>query len=282
MLVVDTHAHLFSEDEKTFPPRENPSRPPPGTGTLERLTEEVEHHEVRAVTIVQVSGFYGFDNRFIRHAALRNAHWTAAICTLDPLDETAPSKLRRYAREGSMRGLRSVPVRGSGFDHPGVAGLWRSASDEGLPVNVLASYEHEDQLDRLIQRFPSVPVVLDHSLRLQAGSAVPRKLAALTRLSRHRHVYAKLSFIANGELGCQDGWPCASMQRTVLDVIEIFGAERCAWGSHFPTERYARPLTYGQHLDIYLTQLPLSEAARRQIVGETARRLWFPELDRRP
>ena len=282
MLIIDTHAHVFSEDEQAYPPRESPSRPPPGTGTIERLTEEVERHEVRAVTAVQVSGFYGFDNRYVRAVALQNPHWLAGVCTLDPLDESAPRKAREYARDGSMRGLRSVPAPDGRLDHPGVRALWRAASEEGVPVNVLAGYEVENQLHRLLDAFPALPVVLDHSLRLQAGDRARATLSALERLSRHRHLYAKVSFIANGELGCREGWPCSSMFGSVMRVVDLFGAERCAWGSHFPTEKYAQPLTYGQHLDIFREQLPLSDAARRQILGETARRLWFPELDRRP
>ena len=282
MLIIDTHAHLFSQDEAAYPPKENPSRPPAGTGTLEKLTEEVERHEIRAATIVQVSGFYGFDNRYIREVSLQNPHWTAGICTLDPLEKGAPGKLKRFARDGSMRGLRSVPAPDNRLDHPGVSALWRAASEEGLPVNVLGSYELESQLDHLLDSFRGLPVVLDHCLRLQAGERAAATLSALERLSKHRHLYAKVSFIANGEEGCDDGWPCSSMYRTVLRVIDLFGAERCTWGSHFPTEKYAKPLTYGQHLDIFRNRLPLSDSDRGQILGETARRLWFPEMDRRP
>ena len=234
------------------------------------------------MTIVQVSGFYGFDNRYIRAVALQNPHWTAGICTLDPLDTAGPDLLRRFARDGSMRGLRSVPVGGNQLDHPGVRALWRAACDEGLPVNVLGGRILEEQLERMLNAFPSLPVVLDHSLGLRSGGDAPATLAALQRLSRHRHLYTKLSFIANGEQGCADGHPCSSMHGTVRRVIEAFGAERCAWGSHFPTEKYARPLNYGEHLDIFRNHLALSERDRRLVLGETARRIWFPEMDRRP
>ena len=61
----------------------------------------------------------------------------------------------------------------------------------------------------------------------------------------------------------------------MLQVIEMFGPERCAWGAHFPLERYSPQLTYQQALRIYLEELPLSERARRWIVGETANQLWF-------
>ncbi len=281
MLIIDTHAHLFSADEARFPPKPDPARPPAGSGTLQRLADQVERHEVRAVTAVQVSGFYGFDNRYVREVARQNRHWTAAICTLDPLDKSAPASLRRFARDGSMRGLRSVPAPGNQLDHPGVRALWRAASDEGLPVNVQGGHALAEQLDRLLREFPSLPVVLDHSLGMQAGPGQAATLAALERLSDHRHLYAKLSFIANGDAGCAEGYPCSRMHEAVLRVVRLFGAGRCAWGSHFPTERYARPLTYGQHLEIFRSQLPLADADRRQILGETARRIWFPEMDRR-
>ena len=278
MLIIDTHAHLFSTDETTYPPREDPSRPPKGTGTLNRLLEQVEANDVRAVTAVQVSGFYGFDNRYVIAAARENPHWTAAICTLDPLDEKSPETLRRFVRDGSVRGLRSIPAAGNALDHPGVRALWRVAADEGLPVNLRCGHDLESQIETLLAEFPGLAVVLDHSLRLQAGARRIGTLAALERLSKHRHLYTKLSFIANGDSGCDDGWPCGSMHETVRRVIDLFGAGRCAWGSHFPTEKYARPLTYRQHLDIYKRQLALSESDRKQILGETARRLWFPEI----
>ena len=61
----------------------------------------------------------------------------------------------------------------------------------------------------------------------------------------------------------------------MLEVIERFGPERCAWGSHFPQAKYSPQLSYQQSLAIYLEEMPLSEEARRWIVGETANRLWF-------
>ena len=277
--IIDTHAHVFSPDAKTFPPRENPSRPPAGGGTLARLLDEVERCEVHAVTLVQVSGFYGFDNRYLCAAAQDNPYWTAGICTLDPEDERSPRLLKIYARDGNVRGMRSVPAAGKRLDHPGVRALWKTAADEGLVVNVLGGYELEEQIDALLAAFPNLPVALDHCLGLRFGSpANERTLAALGRLAKHGNLHAKLSFIANGAQGCPDGFPCAGFWQTALKVVDIFGAERCCWGSHFPTEKYAPRLTYAEHLEIYRRRLPLSDEARRWILGETARRLWFPEM----
>jgi len=37
-------------------------------------------------------------------------------------------------------------------------------------------------------------------------------------------------------------------------------------------------ITYSEHLRIFTEVLPLKTEARRLILGEMARRLWFPEL----
>ena len=40
MLIIDTHAHIYSPDEKRYPPIEKPLRPPGGKGSLEDLQRE--------------------------------------------------------------------------------------------------------------------------------------------------------------------------------------------------------------------------------------------------
>ena len=169
VLIIDTHAHVFSSDERQFPPRENPSRPPQGSGTFAGLLDEVERHDISAVTLVQVSGFYGFDHRYVCSAARENPHWTAGICTLDPENERSPGLLKTYARESNVRGMRSIPASGKRLDHSGVRALWKTAADLGLVINILGGYELEPQIDTLLQDFPTLRVALDHSLGLAVG-----------------------------------------------------------------------------------------------------------------
>ena len=37
MLIIDTHAHIYSLDEKRYPPIEKPLRPPGGKASVEDL-----------------------------------------------------------------------------------------------------------------------------------------------------------------------------------------------------------------------------------------------------
>jgi predicted TIM-barrel fold metal-dependent hydrolase len=69
MLIIDTHAHIYSPDEKRYPPIDKPLRPPGGKGSLEDLQQESRANGVKAVCAIQTSTFYRFDNRYICDSA---------------------------------------------------------------------------------------------------------------------------------------------------------------------------------------------------------------------
>ena len=275
MLIVDTHAHLFSPDEYRYPPKEDPSRPPAGTGTLDHLRREMNIAGVTGACAVQVSGFYGFDNRFIQDMSKLHPDWIAGVVTLDPDDPDTPQNLTAMQRDYGVRAVRSIRDRNRRYDSPGVRALWRAATDAGLTINVLGRAEDADDLVRVATDFPDLPIALDHSLGLQAGPDVAETLAALGKLAGLKNINAKLSNIANGPEGCSDGFPCRSFHDQILRVIELFGPDRCAWGAHFPLERYSPKLTYLQAVQIYSGELGLSEGDKAAILGQTANRLYF-------
>ncbi len=272
MDIVDTHAHIYSPDERRYPTIPKPLRPPGGKGSLEDLRQEVESDGVSAACIIQTSSFYRFDNRYILDSAKAAPKWTAGVCTLDPDDPESPALLARYVRDFGVKGLRSNPASDGRLDHPGVRALWKAAADSGVVINVHIQPELAPQAEKMLADFPSTPVVLDHSLYPKAGPELEDTLAAVRRLSRHRNLHAKLSFIATGSRG---GFPCADMHNACLQIIHWFGPERCVWGSDFPCELWTPRVTYSQALEIFRDVLPLSESDRRKILGETARSLWF-------
>jgi predicted TIM-barrel fold metal-dependent hydrolase len=55
MLIIDTHAHIYSCDEKKYPVIEKPLRPPGGKGTLEDLRKDSRENGVTAACLIQVS-----------------------------------------------------------------------------------------------------------------------------------------------------------------------------------------------------------------------------------
>ncbi|MBL8174440.1 MAG: amidohydrolase family protein [Bryobacterales bacterium] len=273
MLVIDTHAHIYSPDEKKYPPIEKPYRPPSGKGSLEHLWESVRSNGVERACLIQTSTFYRFDNRYICDSAAANRSWTAGVCTLDPDDARSAGVLKSYAEKFGLRGMRSIPARDGRLDHPGVRALWKTASDGGLVINVLVGREKVSELERMLAEFPKLRVVLDHCLNIKAGPQMEAILGDVLRLARFRNLHAKLTFLPTGSA---TGYPCADLHAACMKVVAAYGPERCVWGSDFPCELWTPKVTYAQHLRIFQKDLPLTEAARAQILGETARRLWFP------
>jgi predicted TIM-barrel fold metal-dependent hydrolase len=296
MPIIDAHTHIYSPDEKRYPPARElltegwtgkpmsqPLRPPGGNAAVEDLRRESQSAGVTAACIVQTSTFYRFDNRYICDSARSNSDWVAGICTLDPDDPYSPSVLAHDTNVYRLRGLRSIPGK-DGLDSEGVRALWKGSADLGIVVNVLISWtdskggwywgkEHLPGFHRMLEDFPGLPVVLDHCLNIQAGHPqTGDALAALQRLAKYQNVHAKMSWVAAGS---RKPFPCSDTHPLCYKIIETFGPERCVWGSAYPSALWTPRLTYRDHLRIFTHELELTSETRAAVLGKTARKLWF-------
>jgi len=277
MLIIDAHAHIYGEDEKRYPPIDKPLRPPGVTGTLGDLRATSASHGVRAACLIQVSTFYRFDNRYVCDCAKVSSDWAAAVCTLDPDDPHSPELLSHYKREYGIKGMRSIPSQSGRIDDQGVRDLWKKAADEDVVVNALIHRENAEDLGRMLADFPSLRVVLDHCMYPEIGPHYDTILNDVLRLARFKNLHAKLTFVP---MGSKQKYPCADIHNTVIKIVEAFGADRCVWGSDFPSELWTPGISYSQHLQIFLNDIPFGDQVRQKILGLTAKKLWFPELSR--
>jgi predicted TIM-barrel fold metal-dependent hydrolase len=271
-LVVDCHAHVYSDDESTYPTIEKPYRTPDGKGTVDHLRREMKDNRVTHATAIQTSTFYRWDNRFLADSSLRNRDFMIGVCTLDPDDPASPALLEKYVRESNVRGMRSIPAKSGRLDDPGVNALWATAERLGIVINVLVNREKTGEVEGLARRHPSLRLVIDHCLNLKSGAELEPTIEDLSRLARLPKVHAKLTFIPTGTA---EPYPCRDMHDPCRRIIAAFGPERCVWGSNFPCELWNPKVTYTQHLAIFTRELGLGAEAKAAILGETARRLWF-------
>jgi predicted TIM-barrel fold metal-dependent hydrolase len=298
MQIIDTHTHIYSPDERRYPPAKElltegwtgkpmsgPLRPPGGKAALEDLRRESQSAGVAAACIIQTSTFYRFDNSYICDAARSNPDWTAGVCTLDPDSPDSPSVLLHDTKVYGLRGLRSIPGK-AGLDSDGVRALWKAAADLGIVVNVLISWtdskggwywgeNHLSGFHRMAKEFSGLPVVLDHCLNIQAGRPETNAaLAGLQAVAKHKNVYAKMSWVAAGS---KEPYPCRDTHSLCYKIIEAFGPERCVWGSAYPSSLWTPKLDYRDHLKIFTEELDLTSRAREAVLGGTARGLWFED-----
>ena len=79
MEIIDTHAHIYSADESVYPMKEDPLRPPEGTGDIQHLRRECEINGIAGVALVQTGSAYQWDNRLLADTAAANADWTRGV-----------------------------------------------------------------------------------------------------------------------------------------------------------------------------------------------------------
>ena len=277
MLIIDCHAHITSPDEQRYPLKENPLLIPDGRGSIDDLREMSLANGVTAVRAIHTVSSYDYDNRYLCDAARANPDWVSGVCTLEPDDPRSPDLLTRFVEQYGVRTLRSTPGnQRTTFDHDGVRKLWKTCADVGATVDIfLMQPAHVKSAEKLLREFPSLIVGFDHCMDLKPGPLYDRVLSEVLRLSKYENLYPKVDFISTGT---QIGFPGSDLHDAALSIIDTYGPERCVWGSNFPNCVWTPKLTYAQHLRIFTEVLPLSDAVRAQVLGETARRLWFPHL----
>ena len=274
---IDTHAHIYSEDEAAYPVIENPLRPPEGTGSPAQLRELMSSSGVDRVMMVQTSTFYGWDNTFVRDTVPASAPWARGVYTLNPQDPHSPDVLYALVERSGMKALRTYNIAGdepAAYDHPGNRRLWDAARENGTVVNVLINHErYATELASFLRDYPEVNAVLDHCIALDlAEPNFPAKLAAVKELAQFPNMHAKLTFLATGS---GEEYPFADTHSAAREIIDAYGPDRCVWGSDFPLELWAPKTTYEGYLRLFQYELGLSSGEQWAILGDTAESLYF-------
>ena len=275
MQIVDTHAHIYHADEKAYPMRQSPSRPPEGTGTIEHLRRNVEEAGIHRVVLVQTGSVYQWDNRLVGDTAAANQDWTVGVCTLNPTAPESVDELERLVKGFNVKGLRMEPAaeEDPAFYHAGSVRLWQAAQRLGVVICAHAGLPFMGQLDQLLQQFPEVPVVLDHCAYPKVDKGIEDEtVKAVVQLAPHDHLRLKLTFAVTGS---QQEYPFRDSHPLLHRFIEVFGPERCMWGSDFPCEHWLEETTYVQHLNVFREELGLSPAEQEAILAQTPMQLWF-------
>jgi L-fuconolactonase len=274
MLIIDCHAHIYSFDEKRYPPRPDPLRPPKWVGSAEHLHHLSKAAGVSAVRAIQTVTFYGYDNSYLVDSTREHRDWMCGVCTLDPDDPRSPGLLRTYVRRYGVKSLRSIPsAKAKSFDDDGVRALWKVAVDEGITIDLfLMQFAMVESASKMVAAFSQLTFGFCHCMDLKPGPDLARDLKTVCDLARFKNLYAKVEFIGTGT---QREFPCDDLHDAAMQVIRAFGPERCVWASCYPNALWTPKITYEQHLRIFTEVLPLKASERALILGENARKIWF-------
>jgi len=165
--------------------------------------------------------------------------WIGAVVGWVPLyDHAAAARLLdRYAGHPKWRGVRHLNHEEADPDwliRSDVLGGLKLLEERGMTFDVVAIFpKHIGHVPRLAEHAPELKIIIDH---LAKPPIKEKKMeewrAAMARCAQYPNVYAKVSGLNTA--ADWNHWSAADLQPYIDAAIELFGAERCMFGSDWP------------------------------------------------
>ncbi len=278
--IIDIHPHVISSDEGRYPPaplfgkRSDWSQERPST--VETLIAEMNEAGVDKAAVVHSSTTYGFDNNYVVDACNAYPDRLLAVGSVDVLAPDATQVIRDWTDRG-LGGLRvftggsTKDFDPSELDDSRAYPAWELLGELGLTMCIQTGPVGLGAVTALAKRFPQVPIILDHLGRPDVTDGPPYSAArTLFEIAAVDSIYLKLTPRIMGD----SATGAATPETLFPKLVEVFGAQRLAWGSNFPTS----PGTLSEIKATAEDRLKtLSVEDREWIFGRTAQTL-YPKL----
>ncbi len=279
---VDIHPHVISDDEERYPPaplfgkRSDWSQERPCT--VDTLIAAMDEAGVAKAAVVHSSTTYGFDNAYVVDACNQYPDRLVAVGSVDVLAPDAVYTIGDWVDKG-LRGLRiftggsTKEFDASELDDPRAYPAWELLGELGLTMSIQTGPAGLGAVRALADRFPQVPIILDHLGRPDVTDGPPYAAArSLFDLADVPSIHLKLTPRIMGD----SIKGVASPETFFPKLVDAFGAKRLAWGSNFPTS----PGTLAEIKATAEDRLKtLSEDDRAWIFGKTAQVLYTKLAD---
>ncbi len=251
MTVIDIHPHIIANDAKRYPlaplggHQSDWSRTRPVT--TEQMIAAMDQAGVAKSALVQASTCYGHDNSYVADAVAAHSDRFTGVFSVDVLASDAPERMR-YWRGRGLTGMRlftigsTMPDQASWLDDPKSYPAWECAGELGLSICLQMSPAAFPQMIRMVERFPTVRIILDHLARPVLEDGPPYAAAeSLFALAKHPTIYLKLTPRTFIESRGGNASPATFFPK----LVSAFGASRLAWGSNYPSSEGSLPELLG-------------------------------------
>lgn len=280
---IDIHPHVISPDTEKYPLAPVGGKRSAWSAASHSLTPDqliaaMDEAGVQKAAVVQSSTTYGYDNSLVADSVAAYPDRLTGVCSIDMMAPDAVTTLRHWMDRGCT-GLRlfttasTMPGQAGWLNDPATDPVWRLASEVRMAICIQARIEGLDMLRDMMDRFPDVPIVLDHIGHPDLSDGPPYKAAAPAfALASYEQLAVKLTPY---NLKCaREGK--ATPESFLPRLVEAFGPGRIAWGSNYP----ASPGTLTASIEDMETALSfLPQGDLDLVMGGTAARL-YPALAR--
>ena len=246
-MTIDIHPHVISTDNVRYPNapvgghKSDWSRERPVSA--EQMIAAMDQAGIAKSALVQASTCYGHDNSYVADAVAAHPKRFTGVFSVDVLAPDAPEKIRYWVGL-SLTGMRlftagsTMPNQADWVDDPRSFPAWECASELKLPICMQMTVKAIPQLMHMLERFPKVPVVLDHLAKPTLSDGPPYSAASeVFKLADYKNLYLKLTprtaaIAQNGKATHSTFFPL---------LVSKFGASRIAWGSNYPASEGTLP-----------------------------------------
>lgn len=270
-MIIDTHLHVYADDESLFPyvAGNKPTKP----ASVEYLLPLMDEAGVDKAVIVQPRT-YSWDNRYLAHCIERFPDRFTALGLVDPVSPDGLDKLEELVREHGFGGLRlELGWEDDLDDFHGKDRwpLWERAQELGVAFGILGSSQDHSCVEPMAAMFPGVNILLDHlgGLPLDPEQQEPL-IEATMRLGKYPNVYIKVS---NLQGKSDEEYPFRDTYDLVKRIYDAYGPERLMWGTDFPGVMVK--CGYANAVELVRTHIPFfTDDDKEWLFHKTAEKLW--------
>jgi predicted TIM-barrel fold metal-dependent hydrolase len=279
-VLIDTHVHLFADDQKRFPYAPGATYRPKAQ-PLEGYLSFVRQARINHTVIVHPEP-YQDDHRYLEYCFAQEPEpgYFKGTCLFDPIAPDTTARMEALVRKhpdrivalrvhenlkGGTPPTTSGAIRDRDMKSPAMLETWRKAHELGLAIQMHFIPYYAPQIQALAEQFRQMPVILDHLARAGQGSAA--EYDQVLKLARLPQVYMKYSGV---NYSSKAGYPFRDAQPLVRRTFDSFGADRMIWGGMgMNMEEFERNVVVFEEMFAFA-----SEADRAKIRGLTAARLF--------
>jgi predicted TIM-barrel fold metal-dependent hydrolase len=273
---IDAHVHVWTPDVKRYPLASGFSRAQmsPRSFTPEELLAHARPVGVERIVLIQMN-FYGFDNSYMLDMMRAHKGVFSGVAVIGEHAARVGETMRELKKQG-VRGFRIHP--GTQPVEPwlaseGMAKMWELGAKENLAMCALVNPEALVLLDKMCQKFPDTPVVIDHFGRIGIDGVIrDSDVANLCRFSRHKNTHVKVSaFYALGKKKA----PYTDLAPMIRRLVEAYSPQRLMWATDCPFQ-VQEGHTYRDSIELVRSRLAfLSDDDRQWLLRKTAERVFF-------
>ena len=233
---IDAHSHIWTRDVKKFPLAEGQTVADldPPSFTSEELIRTAAAENVQRAVLIQHHIYHGWDNTYLIDAAERYPGKFKVVGMVDDTQPNPEATMRKLQKRHVSAFRITAWIRGSDkwLDGPGMATMWKCGAETGQAMCCLIDPRDLPAVDRMCQKHPDTPVVIDHFARIGVDGKIRQAdVKQLCALAKHQHVYVKIS--AYYALGKKQP-PYLDLVPMIREVYDAYGPQRLMWASDSP------------------------------------------------